>query len=120
LRGYKDLLAYQKAYTLAMDIFEVSKLFPMEEKYSLTDQVRRCSRSVCANIAEGYRKRRYPAHFILKLTDSDAENSETQVWIDFALSCQYLNEAEHTKLTLQADEVGKLMSYMINNHEKFL
>jgi len=120
MRGYKDLIAYQKAYTLAMDIFEVSKSFPKEEKYSLTDQVRRSSRSVCANFAEGYRKRKYPAHFILKLTDSDAENSETQVWIDFALSSEYINEPEHKKLSQQADEVGKLLSYMINNHEKFL
>ena len=105
MRGYKDLIAYQKAYTLAMDIFEISKSFPKEERYSLTDQVRRSSRSVCANIAEGYRKRRYPAHFILKLTDSDAENSETQVWIDFALSSGYITDPEHVKLNQQADEV---------------
>ena len=105
MRGYKDLIAYQKAYTLAMDIFEISKSFPKEERYSLTDQVRRSSRSVCANIAEGYRKRRYPANFILKLTDSDAENSETQVWIDFALSSGYINDPEHVKLNQQADEV---------------
>jgi len=120
MRGYKDLLAYQKSYALAMEIFELSKSFPKEEKYSLTDQIRRSSRSVCANIGEGFRKRRYPAHFILKLTDSDAENSETQVWLDFSLSCGYINEIEHTKLSQQSDQAGKLLSYMINNHEKFL
>ncbi|HET8803106.1 MAG TPA: four helix bundle protein, partial [Aequorivita sp.] len=78
--SFKTLLAYQKGFTLAMEILEISKTFPKEETYSLVDQIRRSSRSVCANIAEAYRKRRYEKHFISKLTDSDAENSETQVW----------------------------------------
>ena len=92
MSSFKDLIVYIKAFSLSMEIFEVSKGFPKEEKYALTDQVRRSSRSVCANIGEAYRKRRYPAHFISKLTDSDAENSETQVWIDFAFACKYIVE----------------------------
>ena len=89
---YQDLLAYKKGFEIAMEIFEVSKLFPKEETYSLTDQIRRSSRSVCANIAESYRKRVYPKHFHSKLTDSDAENSETQTWLEFAFACKYINE----------------------------
>ena len=77
--NFKDLLAYKKGFELAMDVYEISKRFPKEEKYSLTDQIRRSSRSVCANFAEAYRRRKYPAHFISKLTDSDPENSETEV-----------------------------------------
>ncbi len=88
---FQDLLAYQKSFSLAMKIFEITKSFPKEEMYSLTDQIRRSSRSVPANIAEGYRKRVYPKHFHSKLTDSDAENSETQVWLEFALKCNYIN-----------------------------
>jgi four helix bundle protein len=80
-----------------MEIYELSKLFPAEEKYSLTDQIRRSSRSVCANIAESYRKRRYVNHFISKLTDSDAENSETNVWLEFALQCGYIT-VKHTRV----------------------
>lgn len=84
---FKKLLAYQKAFELAMSIFEITKSFPKEEMYSLTDQIRRRSRSVNANRSETYRKRRYPKHFISKLTDSDGENSETSTWLDFALKC---------------------------------
>lgn len=75
-----------------MDVFEISKQFPKEEKYSLTDQIRRSSRSVCSNLGEGYRKRRYPAHFTSKVSDSDMENTETQVWLDFAYSCKYIDK----------------------------
>ena len=88
-------MAYQKSFELAMEIFETSKIFPTDEKYSLTDQVRRSSRSVSANIAEAYRKRQYPAHFKSKLSDADMENSETQVWLDFALKCGYLKTETH-------------------------
>jgi four helix bundle protein len=88
---FQDLLAYQKAFALAMDIFEISKSFPPEEKYALTDQIRHSSRSVCANIAEAYRKRIFPKHFHSKLTDSDAENSETQVWLEFCFKCKYIS-----------------------------
>jgi four helix bundle protein len=89
---FQDLLAYKKSFALAMKIFDISKSFPLEEKYSLTDQIRRSSRSVSANISEAYRKRRYPKHFISKLTDSDAENSETQTWLEFALECNYIEQ----------------------------
>jgi four helix bundle protein len=81
---FRELLAYKKAFDLSMEIFRLSKSFPTEEKYSLTDQIKRSSRSACSNIAEAYRKRRYIAHFISKLTDSDGENSETNVWLEFA------------------------------------
>ena len=117
--SFKKLLAYSKAFEVAMEIFELSKSFPKEEKYSLTDQIRRSSRSVCANIAEAYRKRRYEKHFISKLTDSDAENSETQTWIDFALSCKYITSEDAEKLSNRNSEVGKLIHYMINNPGKF-
>ncbi len=95
LQGHRDLKVYQLAYKLAMEIFHLSKKFPREEIYSLTDQIRRSSRSVAANIAEGFRKRRYPNHFVRKLTDCDAEATETQVWIDFAFACGYLSRENH-------------------------
>ena len=117
--GFKKLLAYQKGFDLSMTIFEISKSFPIEEKYALTDQIRRSSRSVCSNLAEAYRKRRYEKHFISKLTDSDAENSETQVWLDFAKDCGYINGEQLSNLENQSLEIGKLIQYMINNPGKF-
>jgi len=102
-----------------MKIFEISKKFPKEEKYSLTDQIRRSSRSVSANISESYRKRQYPKHFVSKLTDADAENSETQTWLLFALECDYINKETFNTLSLENTEVGKLINYMINNPSKF-
>ncbi|WP_243392469.1 four helix bundle protein [Solitalea longa] len=84
--NFRSLLAYQKGFELAQDIYVITKSFPKEETYSLTDQIRRSSRSVCANIGEGYRKRKYINHFTCKLSDSDMENAETQVWLDFALA----------------------------------
>ena len=116
---FQDLLTYQKSFSLAMKIFEITKSFPKEEMYSLTDQIRRSSRSVPANIAEAYRKRVYPKHFHSKLTDSDAENSETQVWLEFALKCNYINENTHNELLNESNEVGKLINYMILNPQKF-
>ena len=116
---FQDLLAYQKSFSLAMKIFEITKSFPKEEMYSLTDQIRRSSRSVPANIAEAYRKRVYPKHFHSKLTDSDAENSETQVWLEFALKCNYINENTHSELLNESNEVGKLINCMILNPQKF-
>ena len=116
---FQDLLAYKKSIDLAMNIFEISKKFPKEEVYSLTDQVRRSSRSVTANLAEAYRKRTYPKHFRSKLTDSDAENAETQVWIEFAYRCNYINENLYQELLNQSEEVGKLINYMILNPNKF-
>ncbi len=116
---YQDLLAYKKGFEVAMAIFPVSKSFPKEEKYSLTDQIRRSSRSVCANIAEAYRKRDYPRHFHSKLTDCDAENSETQTWLEFAHACEYITNEVFQTLTEKNNEVGKLINYMILNPEKF-
>jgi len=116
---FQELMAYQKAFILAMRIFELSKSFPYEEKYSLTDQIRRSSRSVAANIAEAYRKRAFPRHFYSKLTDSDAENSETQVWLEFALRCNYIHENLYVELITDSDEVGKLLNYMILNPSRF-
>ena len=117
--NFKESTVYKKAFVLAMEIFEISKSFPKEEKYSLTDQVRRSSRSVCTNLAEANRKKRYPAHFISKLTDCDAENSETNVWIDFALACNYINEQVSTSFKTKSDEIGKLINHMINNPGKY-
>ena len=116
---FKELIVYKKAFALAMEVYEVSKKFPKEEKYSLTDQIRRSSRSVCANLAESYRKRLYVRHFISKLTDSDAENSETIVWLDFSTACDYLSKEKHEKMTLEAIEIGKLLNYMMLHPEKF-
>jgi len=115
-----DLIVYQKSFALAMEIFEFTKGFPKEETYSLTDQIRRSSRSVCANLAEAYRKRRYPNHFISKLSDSDTENGETQVWLEFALSCKYLDEKEYGLLFAQSVEISKLLHFMMKNPERFL
>ncbi len=116
---FQDLLAYKKSFALAMKIFEITKSFPKEEIYSLTDQVRRSSRSVPVTIAEAYRKRIYPKHFHSKLTDSDGENSETQVWLDFAFACNYISKDTYDSLILESFEVGKLLNYMILNPEKF-
>src|SRR5258706_14955489 len=90
-QGYKDLKVYQLSFKLAMEVFEVTKSFPREEIYSLTDQIRRSSRSVCVNIGEGYRKRKYPKHFSSKMTDSDGECTETQIWLDFSKEWQYIS-----------------------------
>ena len=115
----QDLIAYQKGFKLAMDIYEISKSFPKEETYSLTDQIRRSSRSVCANLSEAYRKRRYPKHFISKLTDCDAENGETQTWLEFAIACKYISLEQFESLNEASLEVAKLLNYMILNPEKF-
>ncbi len=118
-QGYKDLKVYQKAYKLAMEIFLLSKEFPKEERYSLTDQVRRSSRSVCTNLGEGYRKRIYPKHFVSKLSDSDSEAGETMIHLDFAKDCGYLKEKEHEQLISGYEEVGRMLGSMINSPEKF-
>jgi len=118
--SFRNLKVYKLAYDLAMDIFEISKGFPKEEKYSLTDQIRRSSRSVCSNIAEAYRKRRYPKHFTSKSSDADGEASETMVWIDFAFSCKYIDEEIKDKLLRKYEEVGKMLGSMTNNPDKFL
>ncbi|APY07428.1 four helix bundle protein [Winogradskyella sp. J14-2] len=115
----QDLIAYRKGFKLAMDIYEISKSFPKEETYSLTDQIRRSSRSICANLSEAYRKRRYPKHFISKLTDCDAENGETQTWLEFAAACKYISLEQFELLNEESLEVAKLLNYMILNPEKF-
>lgn len=110
---HRDLRVFQLGFDTAMKVFEASKSWPSEEKYSLTDQARRSSRSVCANIAEAWRKRRYVAHFVSKLSDADAEVAETQVWLDFALACGYINNALHTELYQVYEQVaGGLVKMM--------
>ncbi|MDT0642370.1 four helix bundle protein [Zunongwangia sp. F363] len=116
---FRSLKVYEISFGLAMDIFNLTKEFPKEEKYSLTDQIRRSSRSVCANVAEAYRKRRYPNHFISKLSDSDAENAETQSWLEFAYACEYIDKNTKEELNQKSLEVGRLLNYMINNPVKF-
>jgi four helix bundle protein len=119
INGFRDLIVYQKAYKLAMDIFEVTKDFPKEEKYSLTDQIRRYSRSVSSNIAESWAKRRYVRSFISKLSDSLGEEYETEGWLDYSKDCQYLKESDYREISSGYDEVRKILISMINNPEKW-
>lgn len=116
---FQDLLSYKKGFDVAMAVFELSKSFPKEETYSLTDQMRRSSRSVTITIAEAYRKREYPKYFHSKLTDADAENSETKGWLEYALACKYITIEAFNSLTESSKEVGRLINYMILNPEKF-
>jgi four helix bundle protein len=120
IKSAKDLIVYQKAYALAMAIFETSKKFPAEEKYSLTDQIRRSSRSVCTNLREAWAKRKYEAHFVSKLTDADGENGETETWLDFAYDCRYLFKGDHAIFTEKCREVGAMLGSMINNPSSFV
>src|SRR4051812_34895375 len=106
---FRDLSAYKKAFKLSMEIFEVSNRFPESERFGLTSQIRRSSRSVCSNIGEGYRKRNYRAHFVSKSTDADMENTETQVWLDYALACNYIDETTYQDLISKSEEVGRLL-----------
>jgi four helix bundle protein len=115
-KGYRDLIVYQKAFALAMKIFHITKKFPKEETYSLVDQIRRSSRSVCSCIAEAYRKRKYQGYFVNKVSDADGENSETIVWLEFALASGYIASEEQQELELIAEEIGS----MLNSPEKFL
>jgi four helix bundle protein len=117
--SFKELIVYQKAYKLAMEIFEISKSFPKEEKYSLTDQMRRSSRSVTACIAESWAKRRYGKAFISKLTDSLGEEFETENWLDYSRDCKYIQVEIHKRITSEYDEVRKLLISIINNPEKW-
>jgi four helix bundle protein len=119
LKGHRDLRVFQLAYKLAMEVFFESRTFPVEERYSLTDQIRRSSRSVASNIAEGFRKRRYPRMFISKLSDSDAEASETQVWLDFAKDCGYLPLNRYDELMAGYQDVGRMLGSMIAHPERF-
>jgi four helix bundle protein len=116
---YKDLILYQKSFILAMEIFVASKQFPKEETYSLTDQIRRSSRSVNICTIEAYRKRRYPNHFVSKLTDVYMENSETQGSLEFAKECNYITKEVYDNLYSLSDEIGRIVQYMITNPAKF-
>jgi four helix bundle protein len=117
--GFRDLIVYQKSYKLALEIFEITKSFPKEEKYSLIDQIRRSSRSIPGNIAEAWVKRRYPKSFVSKLLDSLAEESETEVWIDMSKDFNYIDNQLHISLLDRYQEVARMLSAMINNPEKF-
>ena len=118
--SFRDLIVYKKAFTLAMDVFALSKRFPKDERYTLTDQVYRSSRGVCANLAEAYRKRRYQAAFIAKLTDCDAENTETQVHLDFAVGCGYVAQVDIDVLLARSEEVGVMLNSMMEHPEKWI
>src|SRR5262245_17591880 len=118
-KGHRDLRVFQLSYRLAMDTFQLSKRFPPEERYSLTDQIRRSSRSVAANIAEAFRKTRYPNYLMSKLTDCDAEATATQLLLDFAHDCGYLTKASRDQLISGYEEVGKMLSGMMARPEKF-
>ncbi len=118
-KSFKDLIVYNKSFDLAMEIYHISKKFPRDEIYSLTSQIRRSSRSVCSNLAESYRKRQYPAHFVSKISDADMENSETQVWIDFAYGCSFITQDMKDNLVRQSEEVGKLLYHMIKNPDNY-
>ncbi len=117
--SYKDLILYKKSFSLSMEIFFLTKHFPKEETYSLIDQIRRSSRSANIGTIEAYRKRKYPNHFVSKLTDVDMENSETQGWLEFSLACDYISKDVYDKLLALSVEVGKLVQYMIDNPGKF-
>jgi four helix bundle protein len=117
--SYKDLLVYKKSFTLSMEIFNVTKQFPKEETYSLTDQIRRSSRSTNICTIEAYRKRIYPNHFVSKLTDADMENSETQGWLEFSHACDYISKEVYERLNSLSVEIGRLIQYMIDNPGKF-
>jgi hypothetical protein len=136
LASAKDLIVYKSAYELAMEIFELSKRFPAEEKYALTSQIRRSSRSVCLNLREAWAKRRYEAHFVSKITDcdglrlgaytytytyaSESENSETDSSLDFAKACGYISTEQHKTLTATCSEIGRMLGGMIKKTEAFL
>jgi len=119
LRGFRDLIVHQKSFALAMEIFEITKTFPKEERYSLTDQIRRSSRSIPANIAESWAKRIYPKVFVNKLADALGEENETEVWLDFSRDCDYITSEKHDDLIEKYDEVRRMLISMINTPEKF-
>lgn len=120
INSAKELRVYKKGYELAMRVFELSKGFPPEERFALTSQIRRSSRSVCLNLREAWAKRRYEAHFISKLSDCDGENSETDSALDFAKDCRYITSDQHVELTNLCTEVGKMLGSMINSPSPFL
>jgi four helix bundle protein len=120
INSAKELQVYQKGYVLAMKVFHLSKKFSTEERYALTSQIRRSSRSICLNLREAWAKRRYEAHFISKLTDCDGENGETDSSLDFARDCGYITVEQHAELISLCQEIGKMLGSMINNPGPFL
>ena len=119
IKSHKELVVYQSAFKVSMEIFSITKKFPKEQTYALTSQILRSSRSVSANIAEAFRKRRYEKAFVAKLSDSESESAETQVWIDYSLECGYISESEHQKITAEYERIiGKLVN-MIFHPEKW-
>ena len=115
IRTHKDLEVYKMAFERAMQIYEISKKFPKEETYSLTDQIRRSSRSVCSNLSEAFRKRRYPKAFVAKLTDSEGEAAETQTWLDFAFNCKYITNEEQSELfSAYENIIGKIVNMSLH------
>lgn len=117
--SFRDLKVYQKAFSFAMKIFDITKNFPSEENFELTHHIRRSSRAICRAIGEGYRKRQYPKHFSAKMSDADMENSETQISLDFAVSCAYITQDEYQELLLISEEIGRMLNHMILYPEKY-
>ncbi len=119
LKSHKELNVYQLAFSVSMEIFHISKTFPKDETYSLTSQIRRSSRSVCANVAEAFRKRRYEKAFVSKLSDSDGEAAETQVWLDYSLECGYIEDNTYRRLINEYEKIIGMLIRMINHPEKW-
>ena len=119
VKSYRDLRVYQRAFNAAMEIFEITKGFPPEERYSLTDQIRRSSRSVCQSIGESWRKRRYPKHFVSKISDAETEAEETRVWLEFCLHCGYISKGQFTDLDDRYDHIISQLVLMANNPDKW-
>ena len=119
ISSFKDLRVYKLAFELQQEIFETSKGFPAEERYALTDLIRRASRSIGANLAEAWQKRRYVAHFVSKLTDADGEQAETQHWLDTATACDYVSEKEQRVLLEKCSRIGQMLGTMMAKREKF-
>lgn len=118
-RGYKDLKVYQLSYRLAMEIFRETRTFPLEERYSLIDQIRRSSRSIPANLAEAWKKRRYVKAFVNKLVDSAAESAETEVWLDMSRDCEYMKPERHRYFAEKYDEINRMLFAMADHPERF-
>ena len=119
IQTHKDLEVFQLSFSSGMEVFRMTKSFPKEETYSLTDQIRRSSRSVSGNIAEAFRKRRYPKSFVAKLSDSEGEAAETQVWLDYALACEYIDKKLYEELTDKYDHIIAMLVKMISNPDKW-
>lgn len=119
IQSFRELNVYQLVFELQQKVFRFSKSFPPEERFSLTDQIRRSSRSIGANISEAWQKRRYPAHFVSKLTDADGEQAETQHWLDTSLACDYLSESDQKSMLEMCQQIGRMLGSMMTKPEKF-